>query len=77
MNFIKKLTLGSTAILTTISLVACSNNSGSSSNTNSNESAKLTLWVDTDQVSYYKKIASDFTKKHKNISVRVDRKSVV
>ena len=71
MNFIKKLTLGSTAILTTISLAACSNNSSSSSNTNSNESAKLTLWVDTDQVSYYKKIASDFTKKHKNISVRV------
>lgn len=31
----------------------------------------MTLWVDTQQVPYYKQITKDFTKKNKNIKVRV------
>lgn len=65
--------LGSAAVLAAVSLAACSNgssNSSSSSDT-STKKANLTLWVDTEQVPYYKQIAKDFTKKNKNIKVRV------
>ena len=71
MSIWKKVALGSTAVLAAMSLVACSNGKSDSSSSSSNQNTKLTLWVDTNQVSYYKKIASDFTKSHKNISVRV------
>lgn len=72
MKFWKKLALGSTAVLAAMSLAACSKgSSNSSSSSSSNKSASLTLWVDTQQVPYYKKIAKDFTKKYKNIKVRV------
>lgn len=71
MKIWKKVALGSTAILAAMSLAACSNNDSKSSSGDSSQNTKLTLWVDTNQVSYYKKIASDFTKSHKNITVRV------
>ncbi len=72
MKFWKKLALGSTAVLAALSLAACSNGSNnSSSSSNTNKKANLTLWVDTQQVPYYKQIAKDFTKKNKNIKVRV------
>ena len=72
MKFWKKMALGSTAVLAAMSLAACSNgSSNSSSSSSSNKSANLTLWVDTEQVPYYKQIAKDFTKKNKNIKVRV------
>lgn len=72
MKFWKKLALGSTAVLAAMSLAACSNgSSNSSSSSSSNKKANLTLWVDTEQVPYYKQIAKDFTKKNKNIKVRV------
>ncbi|MBP2057323.1 arabinogalactan oligomer/maltooligosaccharide transport system substrate-binding protein [Lactobacillus colini] len=72
MKLWKKLTLGSTAILAAMSLAACSNNSSSdSSSSSSSQKANLTLWVDTEQVPYYKQIAKEFTNKNKNIKVRV------
>lgn len=73
MKIWKKMALGSTAVLAALSLAACSNGSSnsSSSSSNSNKKANLTLWVDTEQVPYYKQIAKDFTKKNKNIKVRV------
>ncbi|CCI84373.1 maltose ABC transporter permease [Lactobacillus pasteurii DSM 23907 = CRBIP 24.76] len=73
MKFWKKLALGSTAALAALSLAACSNGSSdsSSSSKSSDEKANLTLWVDTEQVSYYKDIVKDFQKTHKNIKVRV------
>ncbi len=73
MKFWKKMALGSTAVLAAMSLAACSNGSSnsSSSSSSSNKSANLTLWVDTEQVPYYKQIAKEFTKKNKNIKVRV------
>lgn len=68
MKFWKKMALGSTAVLAAMSLAACSNgSSNSSSSSSSNKSANLTLWVDTEQVPYYKQIAKEFTKKNKNI----------
>ena len=73
MKFWKKMALGTTADLAAMSLAACTNGSSnsSSSSSSSNKSANLTLWVDTEQVPYYKQIAKDFTKKNKNIKVRV------
>lgn len=74
MKFWKKLALGSTAVLAAVSLAACSNGSSDSSSSSSSSSDKKTsliLWVDTEQVPYYKQIAKDFTKKNKNIKVRV------
>ena len=72
MKIWKKLALGSTAALAALSLAACSNGSSdSSSKSTSNEKANLTLWVDTEQVPYYKNIAQEFMKKNKNIKVRV------
>lgn len=72
MKIWKKMVLGSAALLAALSLAACSKgSSNSSSNSNSNKSASLTLWVDNQQVPYYKKIVKDFTKTHKNIKVRV------
>ena len=73
MKFWKKMALGSAAVLAAMSLAACSNGSSdsSSSNNSSSKKANLTLWVDTEQVPYYKQIAKDFTKKNKNIKVRV------
>ena len=70
MKIWKKIALGSAAVLASMSLAACSNGSSNSSSSNS-KSANLTLWVDTEQVPYYKQIAKDFTKKNKNIKVRV------
>ncbi len=67
MKFWKKLALGSTAVLAAMSLAACSNNSSDSSSSSSNKKANLTLWVDTEQVPYYKQIANDFTKKNKTL----------
>ncbi|WP_297816142.1 extracellular solute-binding protein [uncultured Lactobacillus sp.] len=69
MKIWKKLALASTLVLVGLSAAACSNNS--SSNGGNSGSSKLTLWVDTEQVPYYKNIVKDFTKTHKNISVRV------
>lgn len=74
MKIWKKMALGSAAVLAAVSLAACSNgssNSSSSSSDTSTKKANLTLWVDTEQVPYYKQIAKDFTKKNKNIKVRV------
>ena len=72
MKIWKKMALGSAAVLAAMSLAACSNGSSNSSSSNgSNKKANLTLWVDTQQVPYYKQIAKDFTKKNKNITVRV------
>lgn len=73
MKLWKKLALGSTAVLAALSLAACSNgsNNSSSSNTNSSQSAKLTMWVNNQQVGYYKQIVKGFTKKYPKIKVRV------
>lgn len=70
MKLWKKLALASTVVLVGLSAAACSNGNSSNSG-DSNKSSKLTLWVDTEQVPYYKQIAKEFTKTHKNISVRV------
>ena len=69
MKIWKKMALGSAAVLAAMSLAACSNGSSdsSSSNNSSSKKANLTLWVDTEQVPYYKQIAKDFTKKNKNV----------
>lgn len=69
MKLWKKLALGSTAVLAAMSLAACSN--GSNNNSSSSKKANLTLWVDTEQVPYYKQIANDFMKENKNVKVRV------
>ena len=71
MKIWKKMALGSAAVLAAMSLAACSNGSSdsSSSNNSSSKKANLTLWVDTEQVPYYKQIAKDFTKKNKNIKI--------
>ncbi|TSO26942.1 extracellular solute-binding protein [Lactobacillus sp. LL6] len=71
MKFWKKMALGSAAVLASVSLAACSNSNNSSTSSNSNKKANLTLWVDTQQVPYYKQIAKEFTNKNKNIKVRV------
>ena len=71
MSFFKKAALGSAAVLAALSLSACSNSSNSSSSSSSEKKASLTLWVDTEQVSYYKSIVKDFHKKHPNITVKV------
>ncbi|MGN1407742.1 extracellular solute-binding protein [Lactobacillus sp.] len=71
MSFFKKAALGSAAVLAALSLSACSNSSNSSSSSSSDKKASLTLWVDTEQVSYYKSIVKDFHKKHPNITVKV------
>lgn len=69
MKLWKKLALGSTAVLAAMSLAACSN--GSNNSSSSSKKANLTLWVDTEQVPYYKQIANDFMKENKNVKVRV------
>lgn len=71
MSFFKKAALGSAAVLAALSLSACSNSGNSSSSSSSEKKASLTLWVDTEQVSYYKSIVKDFHKKHPNITVKV------
>lgn len=71
MSFFKKAALGSAAVLAALSLSACSNSSDSSSSSSSEKKASLTLWVDTEQVPYYKSIVKDFHKKHPNITVKV------
>ena len=71
MSFFKKAALGSAAVLAALSLSACSKSSNSSSSSSSEKKASLTLWVDTEQVSYYKSIVKDFHKKHPNITVKV------
>ena len=71
MSFFKKAALGSAAVSAALSLSACSNSSNSSSSSSSEKKASLTLWVDTEQVSYYKSIVKDFHKKHPNITVKV------
>lgn len=71
MSIWKKIAMTSAAVLAALSLSACSSGSSSSSSSSSNKKASLTLWVDTEQVSYYKSIAKDFHKKNPNITVRV------
>ena len=72
MSLWKKAAMSSAAVLAALSLSACSNGSSSSSSSNnSNKKASLTLWVDTEQVGYYKLIVKDFHKKYPNISVKV------
>ena len=72
MSLWKKAAMSSAAVLAALSLSACSNGSSSSSSSNnSNKKASLTLWVDTEQVGYYKSIVKDFHKKYPNISVKV------
>ena len=73
MSLWKKAAMGSAAVLAALSLSACSNGSSSSSSNNSNKKASLTLWVDTEQVGYYKSIVKDFHKKYPNISVKVPK----
>lgn len=70
MSFFKKAALSSAAVLAALSLSACSKSSSSSSST-ADKKASLTLWVDTEQVSYYKDIVKDFHKKYPNITVKV------
>ncbi|WEV36908.1 extracellular solute-binding protein [Lactobacillus sp. ESL0677] len=71
MKIWKKVALSSTAILAAMTLAACSNGGSSSSSSKGSDSGNLTLWVDTNQVPYYKQIVKDFTKEHKDIKVRV------
>ncbi|WEV51030.1 extracellular solute-binding protein [Lactobacillus sp. ESL0731] len=71
MKIWKKVALSSTAILAAMTLAACSNGGSSSSSSKGSDSGNLTLWVDTQQVPYYKQIVKDFTKEHKDIKVRV------
>lgn len=70
MSFFKKAALSSAAVLAALSLSACSKSSSSSSST-ADKKASLTLWVDTEQVPYYKDIVKDFHKKYPNITVKV------
>lgn len=70
MKLWKKIALGSAALLAVASLSACSNKGGNNAGS-ANNGKKLTLWVDTQQVPYYKTIAKDFEKTHKGITVRV------
>ena len=69
MKIWKKLALATAALAMVGTLSACSSNKSSS--TSSNNKNQLTLWVDTEQVPYYKTIAKDFEKTHKGIKVRV------
>lgn len=76
MKFWKKLALASTAVLAALSLAACSNSSNNSSSSQSNSSSaagsgKITLWVDTARVSWYRNVVKDFEKKYPKIKVRV------
>lgn len=72
MKFWKKLMLGSAAIMASLSLAACSNNSNNASSSNSKGSNKpILLWVDTDRLSWYKGVVKDFEKKYPTIKVRV------
>lgn len=68
MKIWKKLALATAALAMVGTLSACSSNKSTSSTSNKNQ---LTLWVDTEQVPYYKTIAKDFEKSHKGIKVRV------
>ncbi|MCT7680330.1 MAG: sugar ABC transporter substrate-binding protein, partial [Lactobacillus crispatus] len=63
MKIWKKLALATAALAMVGTLSACSSNKSSS--TSSNNKNQLTLWVDTEQVPYYKTIAKDFEKTHK------------
>ncbi|WP_027825243.1 extracellular solute-binding protein [Lactobacillus psittaci] len=69
MKIWKKLALATAALAMVGTLSACSSNKSAS--TSSNNKNQLTLWVDTEQVPYYKTIAKDFEKTHKGIKVRV------
>ena len=76
MKFWKKMALGSTAVLAAMSLAACSNGSSNSSSSSepkesSTGSGKVTLWVDTARVSWYKNVVKDFEKKYPKIKVKV------
>ncbi|MDO4912766.1 MAG: extracellular solute-binding protein [Lactobacillus sp.] len=68
MKIWNKFAISGAVLLAAAGLAACSKSSNSSSSSNG---AKLTLWVDPEQVSQYKAIAKDFEKSHKGISVRV------
>lgn len=74
MRIWKQLAIGSAAVLAAMSLAACSNNSNSSSSSSNNGNTgngKITLWVDTDRLSWYKGVVKDFEKKYPKIKVRV------
>lgn len=72
MKLWQKIALGSTALLSATVLAACGSSSSSSSSTDSNKvTGTVKLWVDTTQVSYYKKIVKNFNKKYPDVTVKV------
>ncbi len=76
MKLWKKILMGSTSLVAITLLAACgSNSSDSSSSTSSSKgvSGDVTLWVDTQQVPYYKTIAKNFNKKYPDVKVKVQQ----
>ncbi|GFZ26434.1 extracellular solute-binding protein [Lactobacillus corticis] len=75
MKIWKKFAVGGVTLLAVSALAACSNGSSSSSSSSSSNDkdtkGNITLWVDTEQVTYYKSIAKDFQKKYPKIKVKV------
>ena len=69
MSLLKKLGVSSVVALAAVSLAACDSKKGADKSAES--SKPLTLWVDTQQVGYYKKIVKEFNKKYPKIKVRV------
>lgn len=69
MSLLKKLGVSSVVALAAVSLAACGSKKGADKSAES--SKPLTLWVDTQQVGYYKKIVKEFNKKYPKIKVRV------
>lgn len=69
MSLLKKLGVSSVVALAAVSLAACGSKKDADKSAES--SKPLTLWVDTQQVGYYKKIVKEFNKKYPKIKVRV------
>ncbi|WP_155287106.1 extracellular solute-binding protein [Lacticaseibacillus zhaodongensis] len=73
MKLWKKIGLVSSSIIAVTLLAACGNSSSSSDtkSTSDKVAGNVKLWVDTTQVSYYKKIAKNFNKKYPDVKVKV------
>ncbi|WDF82274.1 extracellular solute-binding protein [Lacticaseibacillus pabuli] len=71
MKLIKKIALGSSAVIAMTLLAACGKSSSSSDTSSKKVSGDVKLWVDTTQVSYYKTIVKNFNKKYPDVNVKV------
>ena len=71
MKLWKKIAVGSSTVLAMTLLAACGNSSSSSNTGSKKVAGSVKLWVDTTQVSYYKTIAKNFSKKYPDVKVKV------